>query len=144
MNISLIYTSRVELHDFIWNFGEIYYQGIDSFEATNTLKEVVSNSKSDYFLFIDLDKYNIPNEKVIEDIITNRPGEIWHIGNKIKELQDKPILYNYFQPTWIYNLTVGNEIDLTSWKLSGDCFLAKSQIILQLDLQKYSFSNILS
>lgn len=142
MKVNLYYTSNSLQTELLWELGESVYLGAEVLEGIKVLNDTSTKVYSEYFIFIDIDKYEIPNENVILDIINNRPGEIWHIGNKIEDYRNKPLLYNYFQPTSIYNLTSEDKIDVTSWKLSGDCFMAKTDILFQMDLKLYSYSNV--
>jgi len=142
VKVNLYYTTKNLQSELLWELGESVYLGTEVLEGINAINGLARKIFSEYFIFIDLDKYEIPNQNVVLDILNNRPGEIWHIGNKIEDFRNKPLLYNYFQPTSIYNLTSDDTIDVTSWKLSGDCFLVKTDIIFQMDLKLYPYSNL--
>lgn len=130
MKINLFYTGN-DLNQPAWSLGEAIFCKESTKDTLMNLSQLAATYPCDYLLFIDTTKYTLPDEKVIQSIINEMPGEIWHAG--LKKLHTPfPILYNYYQPTWLYNLDPENTIASTSWHLSSGCFLANTQILLPL------------
>ena len=132
MKIDLIYSGN-SLYTPKWQLGKVICFESDVFLLKNSLAGYLLTTESEYFIYVNSEYFEIPSEENILKIVTNFPGEIWHAGLKCN-YAGLPKILDYIEPNWIYSLDAPASVASSSWKISIDCFLAKTAILKKCKL----------
>lgn len=127
MKVDLLYIATIEQSP-DWGFGSCVYIGKSLVEAKPIIENQLLHSMADYFMVINLDRFSLPLEKAIQEIINTKSGELWHIGLKC-QYRNMPSVLNYVYPVWLYNLDAAPSIASTSWRISAECFLVGKETL---------------
>ena len=89
-----------------------------NFDLYQNLNEVIldSSNKEEYVLLWDTIYGDIPDKKCIKQFIDTKI-DVWH-GGTIYFNENYPDCVNIFDPLWLYNVEVSDQIVHTSYKLS--------------------------
>ncbi len=116
-----------------WQSGDCVYGGNSVEQALAVAQNAAT---SDYILIADVDRYILCEEQNIHQIIERTHSDVIHIGLKLNH-NNFPSLYDYYQPTWMYSLNAPSDIASTSWRLSADCMLIRSNVLSQFSFDGF-------
>lgn len=140
MKIDLLYLSAYEKR-ITWNKGTTKYLGKKLITSKKDIETTTQKSHSDYFIVINLDLFDLPDEETVTKILSERPGEVWHLGLKCY-YHGLARIMNFIRPTWVYTLDAPENIPSTSWRLSAECFMMKTEILRSTFLFDTCFDTI--
>ena len=140
MRIDLLYLASSE-RTTSWQLGNVKYLGGDLRKAKRIIEHHMQHLVADFILVINLDLFEIPDKDTLLFIITQKPGELWHVG--LKCYREKILrVFEFVRPTWIYSLKPPDDISSTSWYLTAECFLARAEVFQKNELFDTSFKTI--
>jgi len=115
----------------MWSFGRTLLVKNDPAE----INSFIQSADSDFLLFWN-SAIPLPSESLIREI-TATTGDVWQSGLRWG-VQSKPHYLNYIYPAWMYNCDGDSEITTTSWRLTFNGSILKTDILKQseaLDLR---------
>lgn len=72
----------------------------------------------------------IPDPQTVAECM-NRPGDVWHAGLRLGTA-GMPRLIDFVSPTWMLNLDPPSDIEASSWRLSLNACLVRTDVLRQM------------
>jgi len=112
-----------------WSLGHVWSVGSTPAAVARTIQNQLEASKSEACLFWDSALGSPDPNRVIDTL--HHPGDIWHAGLRLG-MGGLPGMIDFVDPTWMLNLDPPIDRVATSWRLSIQACLIRSEVLRQL------------
>lgn len=114
---------------FDWTKGNIYSVDGNPCAIASLVEKLLSETLPDAFLFWNEDLGDPEQNRILD--IFKLPGDVWHSGLSVG-MNGVPKMINYVDPNWIFNLDLPDDQIVTSWRMTLDACLIRSNVLIQV------------
>ncbi len=118
-----------EISQINWPYGDIYCAAFNPQSLSILIDEVVDKPDANACFFWDITLGNPPSDEI--QSLLDQPFDVWHAGLRL-DMGEQPSMINFVKPTWMLNRDPDPEIEATSWRLSLQACLVRSEVLKQL------------
>ena len=140
MKVDLLYFAIPQQAEVRWSLGNILGLPDTPQKLAPVLDAWIQTTASDYGLFWDM-RLGLPDPEVIQRTI-RLPGDIWHAGLRLGTGKSSRII-DFIAPTWMFNSNSDPLMESTSFRLSFQACLLKTDILRQLGGPNPAFQTLL-
>ncbi len=122
-----------------WDLGKVSHCAPTPKGLNECINGLIAGSTAEAVLFWD-PGLALPSPETILGVLA-RPGELWHGGLHLGQ-QGLPRLLRKVAPTWMLSCDPDPEIEATSWRLSWQACLVKTQVLRQMGAPLSQFQTL--
>lgn len=111
-----------------WPLGPVIRAGETPAELHRATRDTLSTT-AEAVLFWG-SRLEAPDAKAVEQAL-DRPGDVWHAGLRLG-MRGLPSAIDFVAPTWMLNCDPDPGIEATSWRLSLEACLARTEVVRNL------------
>lgn len=119
-----------------WSLGQVWVTKPLPSSLHHLVEEKLPESEAVAWLFWDATLGEPKIERIQEAL--NRPGDLWHAGLRLG-MSGPPGLMDFVNPTWMLNCDPDKDIEATSWRLSLQACLVRTDVLRQMGGPKPTF-----
>jgi len=122
-----------------WSLGQVWVAEPTPLSVSRLVEEKLPHSQAVAWLFWDSTLGEPKPERVQEAL--KRPGDLWHAGLKLG-MNGLPGLIDFVHPTWMLNRDPDQNIEATSWRLSLQACLVRTDVLRQMGGLRATFRTL--
>jgi len=122
-----------------WGLGQVWVAEPTPSSVCRIVEEKLPNSDAVAWLFWDATLGEPEPERIREAL--KRPGDLWHAGLRLG-MSGLPGLIDFVQPTWMLNRDPDPDIEATSWRLSLQACLVRTEVLRQMSGPRPTFRTL--
>jgi glycosyltransferase involved in cell wall biosynthesis len=122
-----------------WPLGRILSTDADPTNIDRALNEVLKDSSTSAVLCWNI-KLGSPDSGEVLRLLDS-PVDVWHSG-LLLGTSGQPGIIDFVSPTWMLNRDPDSSIEATSWRISLNAALIRTEVLRQMGTLNGSFSNL--
>ncbi|MDX1524599.1 MAG: glycosyltransferase family 2 protein, partial [Anaerolineae bacterium] len=122
-----------------WPLGSVHRVAPQPSAVSHGVERYLRQAGSSFCLFWDANLGQPETESVAQ--ITRLPGDVWHAGLRLG-MGGMPGLIDFVSPTWLYNRDPEPAIEATSWRLSLQATLVRTEVLNQMGGPRPEFQTL--
>jgi len=123
----------------IWPAGKAWIVRPEISDLLRLVHEALPEHHADAWFFWDT-RLGAPPQTIFEHLL-NQPVDIWHAGLKLGA-GGRPGLLDFVAPTRMFTCDPNSEIEATSWRISLQACLVRSQVLQKIGFLRPEFTTL--
>jgi glycosyltransferase involved in cell wall biosynthesis len=124
-----------------WPLGRVFHARPTPSEVAGVIERELPASTADAWLFWS-ERLGSPDPDRVREIL-ERPGDVWHAGLRLGT-SGLPRGIDHVSPTWMLNRDPDPAIEATSWRLSLDACLVRTDVLRKMGGVRPEFRTLLA
>ena len=123
----------------VWSLGKVFPAAATPAAVDVCIQSNLESSSAEAWLFWD-ETLGVPDPQKVLALL-DQPDDAWHAGLALG-MGGKPHLINFVHPTWMLNRDPANDTEATSWRMSLNCCLIRTEVLRKLGGPKTCYQSL--
>lgn len=128
MKIDLIAINNKENKKLVWGLGKVFEANSFANDFSSKVESYAKDTDAEYLFFYNLE-YDLVQEEKVKNI-AGLPGDVFHCGLNVSCQTFKSL--ELIKPTWMLSKDANSQIESSSYKLTLDACLIRTEVIRKM------------